>query len=234
MIIPFVCFVERFYLNRSFSRETIGAILVVVFGVAIVTLEDLRLNVTLGGLLVAAVSVVTSGLQQILVRSMQQKHKLSANELLANTAPLQAASLLLAGPLVDRLVSAAWVFDYRASPIALAWILTSASLAVLVNISQFACLGRFSAVSFQVLGHSKTVLVLLGGWLFLGESLSGKRLVGMILAVSGMAWYGAASARPAMPAIRRIATAGKLAGQKDGDDATQDLAQTVEAGLGDK
>lgn len=51
--------------------------------------QELQLNVSLVGMIIAAVSVVSSGLQQIFVRTMQQKHKLSAHELLSNTAPAQ-------------------------------------------------------------------------------------------------------------------------------------------------
>jgi drug/metabolite transporter (DMT)-like permease len=48
-----------------------------------------------------------------------------------------------------------------------------------------------------VLGHSKTVLVLLGGWAFLGDTITAKKFGGMALAVSGMVWYGKASAAQA-------------------------------------
>ena len=40
----------------------------------------------------------------------------------------------------------------------------------------------------QVLGHSKTVLVLLGGWAFLGDTITPKKFGGMALAVAGMVW----------------------------------------------
>lgn len=46
------------------------------------------------GLIVAALSVVSSGMQQIFCRSMQQKHKLSSHELLSNTAPAQVRSII--------------------------------------------------------------------------------------------------------------------------------------------
>ena len=49
----------------------------------------------------------------------------------------------------------------------------------------------------QVLGHSKTVLVLLGGWAFLGDTITAKKFAGMALAVGGMVWYGKASATQA-------------------------------------
>jgi hypothetical protein len=54
--------------------------------------QDLQLDISMGGMAVAAVSVVSSGLQQIFVRTMQQKHKLSAHELLSNTAPAQVGA----------------------------------------------------------------------------------------------------------------------------------------------
>ena len=52
------------------------------------------------------------------------------------------------------------------------------------------CLGRFSAVTFQVLGHTKTILVLLISWLVLHEHMTGRKLFGMALAVVGMVAYG--------------------------------------------
>ena len=45
----------------------------------------------------------------------------------------------------------------------------------------------------QVLGHSKTVCVLLGGWAFLGDQISFKQLMGMLVAVTGMILYGFAT-----------------------------------------
>ncbi len=41
------------------------------------------------GTVMAAISVVSSGMQQIFCRTMQQKHNLASHELLANTAPAQ-------------------------------------------------------------------------------------------------------------------------------------------------
>lgn len=53
------------------------------------TVSDLSMGDNTLGLVVAAMSVVSSGMQQIFCRSMQQKHKLSSHELLSNTAPAQ-------------------------------------------------------------------------------------------------------------------------------------------------
>lgn len=69
------------------------------------------------------------------------------------------------------------------------FLLLSCSLAVFCNISQYLCIGRFSAVSFQVLGHMKTVCVLTLGWLLFDSELTLKNIMGMIIAIVGMIIY---------------------------------------------
>lgn len=77
------------------------------------------------------------------------------------------------------------------------FIVLSCSIAVGTNLSQFICIGRFTAVSFQVLGHMKTILVLIMGFFFFGkEGLNMQVVLGMIIAVIGMIWYGNASSKP--------------------------------------
>jgi drug/metabolite transporter (DMT)-like permease len=47
----------------------------------------------------------------------------------------------------------------------------------------------------QVLGHTKTVLVLLVGWAYLNDVITPRKAAGMALAVLGMVGYGIATSR---------------------------------------
>jgi drug/metabolite transporter (DMT)-like permease len=77
------------------------------------------------------------------------------------------------------------------------FIVLSCIIAVGTNLSQFICIGRFTAVSFQVLGHMKTVLVLIMGFFFFGkDGLNLHVVLGMTIAVVGMIWYSNASSKP--------------------------------------
>lgn len=77
------------------------------------------------------------------------------------------------------------------------FVVLSCAIAIGTNLSQFICIGRFTAVSFQVLGHMKTILVLILGFIFFGkEGLNLHVVVGMMVAVVGMIWYGNVSSRP--------------------------------------
>ncbi|KAG2433591.1 hypothetical protein HYH02_012522 [Chlamydomonas schloesseri] len=215
LIIPFVCLVEYVWFARTFTAPMVLSILVVVVGVAIVTVTDVSVNGL--GLVIAAISVVTSGLQQIMCGAIQRRLGLTSNQLLSNTAPVQGLMLLTVGPFVDKLLTKQWIGSYDFNVPALNCLFWSCAVAVLVNISQFMCLGRFSAVTFQVLGHTKTVLVLICGWLYLGDVITNRKLAGMVLAVVGMALYGyfnslapapKAPAQPVAGADKRNSSAG--------------------------
>lgn len=106
------------------------------------------------------------------------------------------------------------------------FILLSCSLAVFCNVSQYLCIGRFSAVSFQVLGHMKTVCVLTLGWLLFDSELTLKNIMGMIIAVVGMVIYSWAaevekqSNTKTLPHMKNSLTEEEIRLLKDGLDNT--------------
>ncbi|GJM88105.1 hypothetical protein PR202_ga04131 [Eleusine coracana subsp. coracana] len=164
-------------------------------GVAVCTVTDVSVNAK--GLMAAVIAVWSTAFQQYYVHFLQRKYSLNSFNLLGHTAPAQAGSLLLVGPFVDFMLTGKRVDHFNFSSFALFFLTLSCFIAIGVNLSQFICIGRFSAVSFQVLGHMKTVLVLSLGFLFFGkEGLNLQVVVGMVLAVLGMIWYGNASAKP--------------------------------------
>lgn len=163
------------------------AVVVVVIGVGVCTVTDVKINAK--GFICACVAVLSTSLQQISIGSLQKKYSIGSFELLSKTAPIQAASLLVLGPFVDYFLSEKLILEYKYSSGAIFFILLSCSLAVFCNMSQYLCIGRFSAVSFQVLGHMKTVCVLTLGWLLFDSELTVKNILGMLTAVVGMVIY---------------------------------------------
>ncbi|GLU00170.1 hypothetical protein SLE2022_175560 [Rubroshorea leprosula] len=186
-MIPVVCVMEWILHNKHYSREVRLSVIVVVIGVGICTVTDVKVNAK--GFICACVAVLSTSLQQITIGSLQKKYSIGSFELLSKTAPIQAISLLIFGPFVDYLLSGNFITSYKMTSGAILFVLLSCSLAVFCNISQYLCIGRFSATSFQVLGHMKTVCVLTLGWLLFDSALTFKNIMGMILAVVGMVIY---------------------------------------------
>ncbi|KAJ8432683.1 hypothetical protein Cgig2_034009 [Carnegiea gigantea] len=186
-MIPVVCVMEWILHNKHYSREVKMAVVFVVIGVGVCTVTDVKVNAK--GFLCATVAVLSTSLQQISIGSLQKKYSIGSFELLSKTAPFQALSLIVLGPFVDYYLNGKFLMNYKMSTGALLFIILSCSLAVFCNVSQYLCIGRFSAVSFQVLGHMKTVCVLTLGWLLFDSEMTLKNIMGMALAVMGMVVY---------------------------------------------
>ncbi|KAL6227898.1 hypothetical protein ACLB2K_001853 [Fragaria x ananassa] len=194
-MIPVSCFLEVVLDKVRYSRDTKLSITLVLLGVAVCTVTDVSVNAK--GFIAASVAVWSTALQQYYVHHLQRKYSLSSFNLLGHTAPVQAASLLIVGPFVDFWLTGKTVYAYDYHFISVSLILLSCSIAVGTNLSQFICIGRFTAVSFQVLGHMKTILVLILGFIFFGkEGLNHQVVLGMFIAIMGMIWYGNASSKP--------------------------------------
>lgn len=202
-MIPVVCVLEWLLHNKSYTREVKAAVIVVVLGVGVCTVTDVHIN--LKGFICAVMAVLSTSLQQIYIGSFQKKFSIGSFELLSQTAPIQAASLLLFGPLCDYLLNGRNLLDYKFSLGAVFLIGLSCSLAVFCNMSQYICIGRFSAVSFQVLGHMKTVCVLLLGWILFDSTLTFKNILGMFMAVLGMVLYSSAIEAAKQAPVKAIA-----------------------------
>ncbi|KAL8047286.1 hypothetical protein ABFX02_08G230300 [Erythranthe guttata] len=194
-MIPVSCFLEVVLDRVQYSRDTKLSILVVLLGVAICTVTDVSVNAK--GFIAAFIAVWSTALQQYYVHFLQRKHSIGSFNLLGHTAPPQAASLLLVGPFMDYWLTEKRVDAFHYTSTSTMFVVLSCAIAIGTNLSQFICIGRFTAVSFQVLGHMKTILVLILGFLFFGkEGLNLHVVVGMMVAIVGMVWYGHASSRP--------------------------------------
>ncbi|CAI0463755.1 unnamed protein product [Linum tenue] len=186
-MIPVVCVMEWILHSKHYSKEVKFAVMVVVVGVGVCTVTDVKVNAK--GFLSACVAVLCTSLQQITIGSFQKKYSIGSFELLSRTAPIQAVSLLVFGPFIDYYLNGKFILNYQMTSGAIIFLVLSCSLAVFCNVSQYLCIGRFSAVSFQVLGHMKTVCVLTLGWLLFESELTFKNIAGMLIAVLGMVVY---------------------------------------------
>ncbi|KAL0322807.1 UNVERIFIED_CONTAM: UDP-rhamnose/UDP-galactose transporter 2 [Sesamum angustifolium] len=175
-MIPVVCVMEWILHSKKYTNEVKMSVVVVVIGVGVCTVTDVKVNAK--GFICACIAVLSTSFQQISIGSLQKKYSIGSFELLSRTAPIQAGSLLV----LDCISNKRWQFVQL-------FILLSCSLAVFCNVSQYLCIGRFSAVSFQVLGHMKTVCVLTLGWLLFDSELTFKNIMGMVVAVVGMIIY---------------------------------------------
>ncbi|KAE9466146.1 hypothetical protein C3L33_01944, partial [Rhododendron williamsianum] len=108
------------------------------------------------------------------------------------------------------------------------FIILSCTIAIGTNLSQFICIGRFSALTFQVLGHMKTILILTLGFIFFGkEGLNLHVVLGMVIAILGMIWYGNASSKPGGTETRTISSPHPKTQNQNGLSESSELDEKV-------
>ncbi|KAJ7956933.1 UDP-galactose transporter 2-like [Quillaja saponaria] len=225
-MIPVSCFLEVVLDKVRYSRDTKLSITLVLLGVGVCTVTDVSVNAK--GFIAALVAVWSTALQQYYVHFLQRKYSLGSFNLLGHTAPAQAASLLVLGPFMDYWLTNKRVDAYDYGLTSVMFIILSCTIAVGTNLSQFICIGRFTAVSFQVLGHMKTILVLILGFIFFGkEGINLHVVIGMIIAILGMVWYGNASSKPGGKERRSYSVISSKSQKHDGLPESSELDEKV-------
>jgi solute carrier family 35 protein E3 len=138
---------------------------------------------------VALIGVLATSAQQILVSRLQSEYSIGSNDLLGRTAPLMAVAMLTIGPFLDQLLTGSFITEYYWSGESVMFLLASCLLAIWVNISQYLCIGTFSALSFQVIGHVKTVFIFFFGWLIFSIPITANNVFGGLIAIGGISYY---------------------------------------------
>ena len=193
-VAPAVLLAEAVFLGKRSSRAVTASIGVVCAGVALATITDPQLvsagggaggGGALAGLLVGAGAIAATTAYQIWAGTKQRELGAGSMQLLDQYAPLAAGMLgglvLLREPLgtpgavppdPDTLSG------YPYSAAAVAAIAVSAGLGLLVSLSTFLVIGATSSLTYNVVGHVKTVIILAGGCLFFGDEMPPKKLAG--------------------------------------------------------
>jgi len=198
-----------------------------LLGVGIASVTDLKLNFL--GSILSGLAIATTCVGQILTNTIQRKLKVTSTQLLYQSAPYQAAILFATGPFVDQLLTSRSVFAHKYTFPVVGFIVLSCLIAVSVNFSTFLVIGTTSPVTYQVLGHLKTCLVLSFGYTLLRDPFTARNILGILVAIFGMALYsyfsvregGKKAAGDALPVSQmpEKETEPLLASTKDGGDA---------------
>ncbi|XP_010931354.1 UDP-xylose transporter 3 [Elaeis guineensis] len=186
-IIPCTVLLETLFFRKRFSRSIQLALIILLFGVGVATVTDLQLNVL--GSVLSLLAVFTTCIAQIMTNTIQKRFKVSSTQLLYQSCPYQALTLFITGPFLDGLLTNQNVFAFNYTPQVLVFIVLSCLISVSVNFSTFLVIGKTSPVTYQVLGHLKTCLVLAFGYVLLHDPFSWRNILGILIAVVGMILY---------------------------------------------
>uniref|UniRef100_UPI00358FB6E4 solute carrier family 35 member E3-like isoform X3 n=1 Tax=Myxine glutinosa TaxID=7769 RepID=UPI00358FB6E4 len=178
------------FTNLSLQSNTIGtyqlAKIPIILGVFLNSFYDVKFNGL--GIVYASLGVVVTSFYQVWVGEKQKELQVNSMQLLHNQAPLSTAALLLVVPWFEPPFgvggsSGTW------SATALVLVLLSGIVAFSVNLSIYWIIGNTSPITYNMFGHFKFCVTLLGGYLLFHDLLSLHQALGILCTLLGIATY---------------------------------------------
>ncbi|KAK4403452.1 UDP-xylose transporter 2 [Sesamum angolense] len=205
-IIPCTVLLETLFLSKTFSKSIKLSLAILLLGVGIATVTDLQLiswdlfSLSLQLLLPVLLKLQANNRHKKkleakdnssfqMTNTIQKRYKISSTQLLYQSCLYQAVTLLISGPFLDSLLTNQNVFSFEYTPRVVVFIVLSCLISISVNFSTFLVIGKTSPVTYQVLGHLKTCLVLAFGYVLLRDPFSWRNIFGIMVALVGMILY---------------------------------------------
>lgn len=193
-VAPTVMFLDLLLFRVIPPIRVVLAVLVVCAGIGIATVTDDKIISNLFGLAVGMAATVVTAMYQIWAGSKQKELQASSMQLLHQYTPQAALLLGALIPIMEPLgkfgsKDQQTLLGYQYTPAAAAAIIISALLGLLVSLSTFLVIGCTSSLTYNVVGHLKTVIILTGGCMLFGDEMPPKKLLGVSVAMAGIVWY---------------------------------------------
>jgi len=207
-IVPVTLVISYFCYGVSTSSKIKLALLILLAGVGIATVSDVELRPL--GLIFGTLAVLSTAVFQIWQGTKQKEFQVNGTQLQDSVAVWQAIQALIAAaifestcygsPSTGGACDTAVEFIKQAMSDAdkqhtMTLVLITCFIALAVNWCSFGLIGRTGPITFQVVGHAKTCLVLTGGFLLfpnpnMTQDMLIHNIVGVSVAMVGVVLYG--------------------------------------------
>mmetsp|Transcript_21836 Transcript_21836/g.55582 ORF Transcript_21836/g.55582 Transcript_21836/m.55582 type:complete len:352 (+) Transcript_21836:70-1125(+) len=203
VMVPVTLVINSLFYDVTTNGKVKLSLLLVIAGVGVATVTDVQLKPL--GFGFGCCAVLATAMFQIFQGTKQKEFGLSGTQLQAAIAPWQSTQALLVAGAAE---SVCWgalpcetTLDYFAEAAeprhayTLALVLGTCFVALLVNFTSFGLIGKTGPITFQVVGHAKTCLVLVGGYvLFPAKNIDDQQfynnIAGVSIAFLGCVLYG--------------------------------------------
>lgn len=186
MTTPVIILIQTLYYKKTFSTKIKLTLVPITLGVILNSYYDVKFNLL--GTVFASLGVLVTSLYQVWVGAKQHELQVNSMQLLYYQAPLSSSFLLCIVPLFEPLTGDGGIFGPWSIP-ALATVLFSGVVAFLVNLSIYWIIGNTSAVTYNMFGHFKFCITLVGGYVLFQDPLSLNQALGILCTLAGILSY---------------------------------------------
>ncbi|CAF1435247.1 unnamed protein product [Rotaria sp. Silwood1] len=181
---PVVALITWQYYKKHYSRMVIATLIPVVVGVCTHSVNDIKLTAI--GTIIASIGVISASLYQVWIGERLKDLEMNSQQLLYYQTPLSAILLVPFILYMESIPSYDTSEEQRRAVIA---VIASSVVAFVVNLLIYWVIKNTSALTYNVVGHTKTIGILVGGYLLFGDSLNFKQFIGILLTLFGLFSY---------------------------------------------
>lgn len=191
VLIPANAAVDIFRKPNDITREVFLWVLMIFVGSVYFSVSDIHFTVIGAGAAVWMICVTLFA--TISMEIVQKKYNCSSSVLMSECLPYSIVTSIMCAPFID--------FNWNAPELLLKlvdnWFIIAIScvLGVLINVSSFMIHGLLSALTYKVLGHTKTVAIFAGSVFVYNAVYSTPQLLGLVGAGAGICGYTWAQTR---------------------------------------
>ncbi|XP_067009398.2 solute carrier family 35 member E3 isoform X2 [Anabrus simplex] len=199
MTTPCIIAIQMFLYKKRFSLRVKLTLIPITLGVFLNFYYDLQFNFL--GTLYAILGVIVTSFYQVLVSQKQHELQMDAMQLLYYQAPISALMLLVLVPFLEPF-NETFMREWTLADIGM--VLTSCVVAFFVNISIYWIIGNTSPLTYNMVGHLKFCLTVLGGVLLFEDPLHVNQGVGILLTVIGITAYAHVKLKEQKPLLKTL------------------------------
>lgn len=190
--IPFMIAYEFVFHNKKQTPRVLLSLLILLIGLSLFTVNDVQFNVA--GTVIAFIAVIATAVSQSQNNFLQRTYNVNGPSM-QHIVALQQAILALISSVMIEFFGENSFLKHVFGHYELLLILLTGLLAVASNVLAFAIIGKMSAVTYQVVGHVKTILIFVFGLIMFpppnGETKSQfyKKITGLTISMAGVIFY---------------------------------------------
>ena len=186
MTTPCIIIIHYMFYGRKYSTKVKMTLIPITMGVFLNSYYDIKFNII--GTVFAFIGVIVTSIYQVWVSTKQQEFQVNSMQLLYYQAPLSACLLVIFIPFFDPITGTHGILQLW--PLKTVFIvLLSGVIAFLVNLSIYWIIGNTSPMTYNMVGHFKFCLTLLGGYYLFDNSMQVNQFLGVGCTLSGIMAY---------------------------------------------
>nr|CAD7460686.1 unnamed protein product [Timema tahoe] len=184
MTTPCVILLQMLFYGKKFAIGVKLTLIPITVGVILNFYYDIQFSIL--GTLYATLGVLVTSLYQVWVSQKQHDLQMNSMQLLYYQAPLSAAILLFLIPFLEPVQS---TIHHVWSIHSISLVVASCATAFFVNLSIYWIIGNTSPLTYNMVGHMKFCLTVLGGVLLFHDPFHVNQVVGIVCTIVGVTMY---------------------------------------------